>query len=266
MPSMSPLIAKFVGRRSVNAMLLLAAATLIPQQVFAQQGNGQIRRIARTRDFDEYQKFLIDSEKNFPAYRRNIDSPDALLEIDAARIDVRSVRDLLSNFASDASKLTDTMHAQYQQSPELRRYLTDSARLRARLDALATNSGRGYDIRRIAQDFRAIDRDWRSLAHDLSQIPRLNRTIAAYVKRMNTYDQKLGDIFQIRPQLDRRKLISETASMTADLENLMDDIEIELSKSSQANQLIADTRRLRQQVRYIETIVAEGETLRINRA
>ena len=253
---MKHFIKNLAGNRWTRTITVLTIGTFIANAAFVWS---QPPRIA-SRDDNEYRKFLSSSESGFQTNSSILDSSDHLLNLDISRIDNRQVRQLMTRFADDSVLLADEMDRAYDTTPALRPFLSDAAKIQFRVDSLARQVERGYDIRRVAADFQAIDRDWRNLAHGLSQIRTTNRKLLAIVKRINGHDKQLGDIFKIRPQLDRGELIAYAATLRTDLLNLVDDIEMEFGNSSKSYEIILQTRSLSEDMRHLQNIIKDGYT------
>jgi hypothetical protein len=250
-------IKNLTGNRWTRTVMVLAIATFVGNAAWVQSQNRK-PRIA-TRD-NEYRKFLNSSESGFQTNNSILDSSDHLLDLDTSRIDKRVVRQLMTRFADDAVLLADEMDRAYSTTPELRPFLSDAAKLQFRVDSLARQVERGYELRRVASDFRSIDRDWRNLAHGLDQIHAENRNMTVIIKRINTHDKELGDIFKIRPQLDRDQLIAYAATLRTDLLNLVDDIEMEFGNSAKSYEYILQTRSLSEDMQHLQDIIKDGYT------
>jgi hypothetical protein len=129
--------------------------------------------------------------------------------------------------------------------------------LRARVAILAERSRRFNDHQDILPDLQELDRDWRLLSYRLAQLRGLDSRTITQIQRLNTYAKELGRSFEISPQLDRQELLRATAALTADLHNLMDDIEIEVPRSQQQIDLLLRGRRIEQQARQVANTVAD---------
>lgn len=257
---MKQFIINLTGNRWTRTVAVLTIGTFIANSAYVHSQNGRpTTRIARTaNDSSDYRRFLNSSERGFQTDSSILDSNDHLLDLDTSRIDTRKVRLLMERFAKDSIQLADEMDRAYRTSPELRPYMSNAAKLQFRVDSLATQIGRGYDIRRVAADFQAIDRDWRNLAHGLTTIRNPGRNLLTLVTRINDYDKQLGNIFRIRPQLDRGELIALTAMVRTDLLNLIDDIQMEFGNSSKSYEYILQTRSLSEDMRHLQDIVKDG--------
>ncbi len=164
---------------------------------------------------------------------------------------------VLGNVARDADQLAVLLTEDMRRVPGIRPYLDDVLRLRARVTLLADRSRRIYDHRDILPDLRELDQEWRLLSYRLAQLRGLDSRTISQIQRLNTYAKELGRAFEISPQLDRQALLQKTAALSADLHNLMDDINIEVPRSQQQIDLLLRGRRIEQQARLVASTVAE---------
>ena len=102
--------------------------------------------------------------------------------------------------------------------------------------------------------FEALDLKWRAISYNLRQIPDLARSPAIQrVERMDALEHQLSDIFKINPQsqFDQRELVRRTASLSYELGNLVQDINLEMVDQDQRRALCATARRTKSQVQMI---------------
>ena len=165
---------------------------------------------------------------------------------------------VLANVSRDADQLAVLLNEDISRVPGVRPYLADVLRLRAQVAILAERSRRFNDHRDILPDLQELDRDWRLLSYRLAQLRGLDSRTITQIQRLNTYAKELGRSFEISPQLDRQELLRKTAALSADLHNLMDDIEIEVPRSQQQIDLLLRGRRIEQQARQVANTVADN--------
>ncbi len=171
--------------------------------------------------------------------------------------EMQEAQRVLANVSRDADQLAILLNEELPRVPGVRPYLSDVLRLRARIAILAERSKRLYDHQEILPDLQELDRDWRLLSYRLAQLRGLDNRTITQIQRLNTYAKELGKAFEIAPQLDRQALLQSTAALSADLHNLMDDIEIEVPRSQQQIDLLLRGRRIEQQARQVANTVAD---------
>ena len=74
---------------------------------------------------------------------------------------------------------------------------------------------------------------------------------------MEKLDKSLSDLLSVAPQIDRETLIQKTASLGSSLQHLLDDIEIELERSTDRSQLLIDGRRIHQQATHVGSTITD---------
>ena len=124
----------------------------------------------------------------------------------------------------------------------MRQMLSSALKLRARSSVLAQDAAENVPVRHLAADFQELDQIWRQLAWNLQEAPGTGRATRDAVAALTESDRKITELFSMRPQLNRRELISQTAVLTADLRNLLDDIEIEYGRRQDTGELLLDGR------------------------
>ena len=178
--------------------------------------------------------------------------------------ELQEAQKVLANVSRDADQLAVLLNDDMRRVPGVRPYLDDVLRLRARVAILAERSRQVYDHRDILPDLQELDRDWRLLSYRLAQLRGLDARTITQIQRLNTYAKELGRSFEISPQMDRQALLQRTAALTADLHNLMDDIEIEVPRSQQQIDLLLRGRRIEQQARLVaSTVTNTGDYQRV---
>jgi len=171
--------------------------------------------------------------------------------------DIRGAVRAMEDFANEASRLTDDLYSARQRIPGVQVYFNDVLKIRARSTLLLNRARQTQDVRIVATEFQTLDRDWRVLANQLLQVPGLPRAVVTRIERLNAYDKEIGQKLQIRPQLNRTELIRQTAALASDLNNLLDDIDIEVSQPNLRSELLVSGRRAEQQARTVSSMVAD---------
>jgi len=226
------------------------------------------RRDGGQENMDDLLRTLIENELqrreqqrdrfNDPLERNS--EPPSRNRLNSPTREMQEARRILSDVSRDADQLAVLLNEASRRVPGVRPYLSDVLRLRAKVAILAERSRRFNDHREILPDLRDLDRDWRLLSYRLAQLRGLDNRTISQIQRLNSYAKELGRAFEISPQLDREALLRKTAALSADLHNLMDDIEIEIPRSQQQIDLLLRGRRIEQQARQVAETVSSTES------
>lgn len=196
-----------------------------------------------------------------PTDRRNF-IPTPTRPLNGPTREMETARRALIEVSREADRLTTLLAEEMRRVPGVRPYFDDLLRLRARVGILSQRARQYDDHEQIRPDLKELDKDWRLLAYRLSQLRGLNTQTIKQIQAINNYAKELGRSFEIAPQLDERKLLSETAALAADLHNLMEDLEIELPASQQKTALLIAGRRIEQQSAHVYNTVSDSRDYR----
>ncbi|MGH7129167.1 MAG: hypothetical protein ACREIV_11415, partial [Planctomycetaceae bacterium] len=208
---------------------------------------------------DQLLESLIETEREYRSERRY----DPGRPIDPATrptgsVDLSRVRTIIDDFARGASRLSTTVEQELNRVPGLRNEWDDVLKIRARSNVLADRTRTARDIAEIQADIAALDRDWRDLSYQLQQVRGLDRNILEQVQTLDQTADALTKRMSIAPQLNHYELLRQTATLSADLHNLVEDIELELGHSPLQNDLLLAGRKLQHQARRVSMTVADG--------
>ncbi len=168
-------------------------------------------------------------------------------------------RRLLQDVSAEADRLTARLNADVRRVPEIRPYMTDMLKQRARVAVLAQRAQQVNDHEEIRPDLQNLDRDWRVLAYRLQRIRGIDPQILASIDRINSYAKTVASAYEMQPQIKYQELLQQTSALAMVLNNLMDDIEIEVRDPEQRTQLLLTGRRIEQQSRQVVDMVANRE-------
>lgn len=240
-------------RNFLTLLLLLACSVGIqPREARAQSpANDPQRKL-----IDQLLETLIKSELD----RRDGLQPASFTEtnitqprVDSLTNNLYKIRRSLTDFADGMSRLTSLLTGEVNRSPGVRGLINDALQIRAAAAVLAQKAARENDIRRLIAEFEPVDRNWRVLAYRLEQLRELSSTTRDSIRTVNDADRTLGQLLQLQPQFDRNALMQQTAALTADLHNLLEDVEIELDRSSQREEMLLAGHRVQQQAIQMST-------------
>jgi hypothetical protein len=170
--------------------------------------------------------------------------------------DVVKARDALDGFAREAGLLQDVLQAESVRSAEARRHLPEMMRVRTLAAVLAERSARIYDVQALRHELTDLDRQWRLLAYRLSQTETLRSLSEPHIRRLDEYAATWGRVCGFQPQVDHRELLRHTDALHGDLQRLVDEIEIGLGRSRDAQLLQLQGRRIQQQARLLAGLIA----------
>ncbi len=171
--------------------------------------------------------------------------------------DLVKAREALSEFANEAKRLYEVLQAESVRNATARQYLPEMMRVASQAGVLAEKSSRIYDVQSLGREFRDVDRQWRLLSYRLDQADGLSRLCGPSVQRLDGFAAALGQLCGIQPQTDYRELLRQTDALNSDLHRLVDDIEIGLGRTRDAQVLQLQGRRLQQQVRLLANLIAQ---------
>jgi hypothetical protein len=171
--------------------------------------------------------------------------------------EMQQARRILVDIAQETDRLSTQLNNDSVTIFELRPLIADVLKIRARTAVISQRAMQHHDHNLIVPDLQNLERDWRMLAHRLGQIRNLDRRAVDSINRLDGYATQLASVFGMQRQVDRTSLIRHIAALTADLGNLMEDIDMELVGKPERTQLLLDGRRIEQQARQVSYTVAE---------
>ena len=207
---------------------------------------------------DSLLETLIESELDRREYGGTGRIEEQVRPLTMSSADTTKLRRLLSDFATESAQLAYQLDEYDARVPGLRNHLSDALRLRARADVLSKRVGRADLTKEIRPEYETLDRDWRRLSHAISQIRNTPRSLRDQITTLEGLEQDLAEMLKVRPQLDRVELMRQTAALTADLENLLEDIEIELGGIGESNSLTLSGRKALQQASSLTQTIADN--------
>ena len=168
--------------------------------------------------------------------------------------ELKLLRPLIRDFSNDASQLTYALNEQIRQTPALRTLYTDALKVSAEAVGLDKRAGQVNDHRILAEEFQALDADWRELAYRMEGVRGLQAETRDLIANLNGGGEQIRKSLNMQPQLNRQQLYLKTASLAGDLGNLLDDINAELGRSKNAQSYAMQGSRIRQEVLGLATL------------
>ena len=173
---------------------------------------------------------------------------------------LEKARLILDEVSREANNLTNTLNDEQRRNPSIRPYMSGVLKARARAAVLAQRSFRIADHQELMEDLKSLDRDWRVLSFRLLRIRNLSTAARGSITRINEQEKRLRDTFNVPPQLSRRELFEQTASLSSEFSRLLDDIEVELNRSAERTSLLLHGRKVQQQAHHVLNLVAERDS------
>jgi hypothetical protein len=172
---------------------------------------------------------------------------------------IREVRANLAGFAQEISNLVATLHSDVQRTDGLRSLFGDALQVNAAATLLARQSAAETSLNRIANDFQKLDRDWRLLSFRLKQIRTLSRRAQSDLDRAEQFNDRLGQLLKVSPQVDRAELTREASELSAGLLGLLEEIDYEVDDATARYNLLLEGRRVYEQSRRVAYLASRSE-------
>ncbi len=245
-----------------------AVMALMSIVVYGQAFGQPASRVTRTdADLDRLNRIQYDDGALDGRERGSNSLLDRPSEIDVSKVDQKALAALMKEAVQAATQLYTSLEADRNRYPQLRTALQELLQLRAQAARLNEDLADRVPLKSILVSFRALDKDWRNLSHQLAQTPRLSEASLRNVERLDRIDREVGKLFQVEPQLDRRALLLQLSTLESSFRNLVD--ELRQSDRGDANriaQMVYDARKAQSQAsRVEEVVVGNGEYERIVR-
>lgn len=161
---------------------------------------------------------------------------------------MNKARAILASFSQESGRLRSALHADASRASTPRRYVGNAFQVNAAATALANQATASSQLEPLVENVRTLDREWRLLSHRLQQVEGLSEACRRSVQQLDRYDNELCALFGVQPQIDHRELLRAADALAIDLKYLVQDIEIELGKSSKYRELVVAGRRVERPV------------------
>jgi len=214
---------------SLSPSLAVAQVTRVSNQTLQQRGQY----------VDGVLKTLVDSQRNFgrqplPAVPQDQISPQ-----------VQETARYLKAFAAESQQLITELRFEERYSTYVRALLGDALNVKATAEMLVTRSQGISDPRQLAEEYKALDQQWRLLAYHLENTPNLSNNVRERVKRLNRGNEAIEAQLKVTPQVAEQELIHHFTAMSEDLNNLNEDIRIDLYTHPQRDEFANQLSQLR---------------------
>lgn len=168
--------------------------------------------------------------------------------------EMRAVRPLIKDFADEVPQLSYLLTDEAKRMPNLRQLLVDANRVAALAISLDKQAQRVNDHRQLGDSFEEFDATWRELAYRLEATRGLTKDVRDEIATLADLETQIRDAIGMRPQVNRRDLVTKTNELANDLKNLSDDIRDEL-RGREAQQYQYVLGRARQQALNLAALV-----------
>ena len=173
--------------------------------------------------------------------------------------EMKQIRPLIRSFSDNASQLTFSMNDQVGRYPGLKSLYNDALTVSAEAVGLDRHASQFGDHLQLLDDFEQLDADWRELAYKLQTVNGLPADTRDLIANLTTLDQQVRKALNTQPQINRQELSLEAAGMAGDLQNLLEDISAELGRTQQAQQLLIQTGKARQQALTVISMCRDSQ-------
>ena len=161
---------------------------------------------------------------------------------------VMTYRTTMAKYVQQCDQLTRRLQANADVRG-VRPLIAACMKLRNKAVAVQRQCQHSSDVDLFAHQYSELDAAWRMLSFRIQAVPGIDQPCVQYVQQMDDYCDLMCETLAVEPQFNRHRLLQLQAQGTAYIETLLDDIEIELHGHADCDGLLADGRRLQEQIR-----------------
>lgn len=206
--------------------------------------NAQSGREDRRQFVDDLLRTLIDNKSDPDRVDRDRGIPSATATRVRPGTDIRDVQTNLTRFSQELSNLVSQLHSDVNRTPGVRSYLGDSLKVNAAVTLLARRANTARSVTELSREYEQIDRDWRLLAFRLDQIRDLSSRARTTLDRCNTINDQIGQLMDVKPQLNQTELFGAVSTLTNSLHNLLEDIDTDVDDPNLRYNLMSEGRQV----------------------
>ena len=221
--------------------LAAAACLFAGEAAFAQNGN----------KYDQQTIDLLNQPQDFSGQGRAYGSSATSAFPNPSSIDLAKLTRTLNDYSRMSSDLYVALDTQVNRVPAVRSLLTDMIKIRARASLLSQQIRANSDISVYGRDLQGLDSDWRLLSYKLNSARGLDRNTMTLIQQIDTTNDSLSKLMQGGPSVSYRDLIQQTNALVSNLDRLLQDIDWELQRTPQAQSLILEGQKVRQQAAHV---------------
>ncbi|MCA9042318.1 MAG: hypothetical protein KDA65_18340 [Planctomycetaceae bacterium] len=170
-------------------------------------------------------------------------------------------RQMLNQVNQEADRLVNELrNSLYSGIPGMNQIFGEALTLKSNLKVLTDRSAVVHDHRELMDDLRALDRDWRSLAYQLSQMRDITTNAKRSVQIINDYATQISQALNVDPQMDRKEVQRQAYILEEQLRNLNNDIRFELGHTQQITELTQLGGKVRSDAQHLSDQIAAGNS------
>lgn len=240
-------------RAAATALLTITASVTVMAQSSLAQPPTRIGD--NSTNFNDFNQLLQNGTRS-NLLNRN-ESGFSNSRVDLSKINKRDLTNLMRESVIESEKLYRSLERDYQRYPEVRPLLVELWTQRSRAAQLARDMQSGAPLTQLLPDLQQLDSDWHYLSNQMSQTRQLSRTTLDSQSRIDRLQRQLEKLFEMEPQLDRRALQVELASLDSSMRNLIHELETDYSAGIDFSEMIIDARKLDQQAYRVQEMVMD---------
>ncbi len=175
-------------------------------------------------NFDGLLRTLVDTQTNFG----NSVDPYNPIPQGAQSVSPQELSRLLGSYVGSINQLLTGLQSEARYNANVRPLMGDALNIRATLDYLIQQLQRSTDVARMSNDFAGLDRQWRSLSHQVKQLPNLGSSVLRQIEAIDQTNEALSKAFRFDPQMERVALSRLLTTVDGNLQQLSEDIDFDL--------------------------------------
>ncbi|QDU79918.1 hypothetical protein Pla110_16380 [Polystyrenella longa] len=230
---------------------LLSLPSLLPSSVQAADITPQQQEV-----IDKLMEALTKSKVNnnaldkLPTNARQSDNKEIVL-----------TRQMLIQVSREADILVNELrNSLYAGIPGMSQVFGQTLTLKSDLKVLTDRANMVHDHRELMDDLKNLDKDWRALAYQLSQMRDISTQAKRSVQIINDYATQISQALNVAPQLDRKEMQRQAYILEEQLRNLNNDILFELGHTQKITELTKMGGTVRSDAQRLSDQIAAGNS------
>jgi hypothetical protein len=176
------------------------------------------------------------------------------------------VRRQFADMSRHCDKMIVEIRTHEAHAPQLRGLLADCLQIKASINVLVEQSKRCNNVEPLMPSYAALDRDWRSVNHRLSQIRGLDSGCRKCINQFHGYADQVCTTLDLQPQFNRMELAHLTAALATSVEHLIQDIHYDLQGDKHQKKIIRRAQAVYSQIVQAAPLVQRGSYDQLARA
>jgi hypothetical protein len=173
---------------------------------------------------------------------------------------MRGAQANLAGLSQELSNLVSQLHADVDRVAGVRSLLGDLLRVSASATVLSRRATTVRDIGALRNEYRELDQNWRLLSFRLNQLRGIDTRTKGQIQRCDNFNARLGDLFDVDPQMDQDKLVQQVTQLSNDILDLVDDVDVRVDDPNRRQELLIDGQRVYAQTRRLIRLVSADES------